>query len=369
MATTTQVREATNADGQPIKLVVAYDDDIHNKSKYSAYLPVYDNTTKFPPTEPFQFEDRGHYASATKENLLSKDNTALKVVKLTPRVGTEITGLQLSQLTGAQKDDLALLIAERGVVIFRDQDFKDIGPEKQKEFGKHFGRLHVHPVGAHVKDHIEFHSIYLGKDNLYRLGRSTSKLTTTGYHSDVSYEHQPPAITLLTLLQVPETGGDTGWTSQVAAYDRLSEPLKAFLEGLKAEHSGFPQAEGAARDGHFVRRDPVKSNHPIVRIHPVTKQKALFVNPGFTKRIIGLKDEESEAILKLLFKHISGSQDIQARIKWDDRTVALWDNRVTAHTAISDYDVSEEGEGLRQGFRITTLGEVPVGVDGVVSDW
>lgn len=91
-------------------------------------------------------------------------------------------------------------------------------------------------------------------------------------------------------------------TSQVAAYDRLSEPLKVFLEGLKAEHSGFPQAEAAARDGHFVRRDPVKSNHPIVRIHPVTKQKALFVNPGFTKRIIGLKDEESEAILKLLFK-------------------------------------------------------------------
>lgn len=205
-------------------------------------------------------------------------------------------------MTDAQKDELALLIAERGVVVFRDQDFKDIGPEKQKEFGKYFGRLHVHPVGAHVKDHIEFHSIYLGKDNLYRLGRSSSKLTTTGYHSDVSYEHQTPALTILTLVQVPESGGDTGWTSQYAAYDRLSEPLKAFLEGLRAEHSGFPQAERAARDGHFVRRDPVKSNHPIVRIHPVTKQKALFVNPGFTKRIVGLKDEESDAILKLLFK-------------------------------------------------------------------
>ena len=160
----------------------------------------------------------------------------------------------------------------------------------------------IQPVGAHVKDHIEFHSIYLGKDNLYRLGRSTSKLTTTGYHSDVSYEHQTPALTILTLVEVPETGGDTGWTSQAAAYDRLSEPLKVFLEGLRAEHSGFPQAERAARDGHFVRRDPVKSYHPIVRVHPVTKQKVLFVNPGFTKRIIGLKDEESDAVLKLLFK-------------------------------------------------------------------
>ncbi|KAF1952827.1 dioxygenase-like protein [Byssothecium circinans] len=339
-----------------LSLAVAYDDKVHDTSKYAAYLPVYDTTTKFPPTELFDFDDRGHHADLAKPNLLGRDNTGLKVSKLTPRVGTEITGLQLSHLTDAQKDELALLIVERGVV-------------KQKEFGKYFGRLHVHPVGAHVKDHIEFHSIYLGKDNLYRLGRSTSKLTTTGYHSDVSYEHQPSGITLLTLVQVPETGGDTGWTSQAAAYDRLSEPLKAFLEGLRAEHSGFPQAGRAARDGHFVRRDPVKSFHPIVRVHLVTKQKVLFVNPGFTKRIVGLKDEESDAILKLLFKHIAQSQDIQARVKWDDRTVALWDNRVTAHTAISDYDVADEGEGLRQGFRITTLAEVPEGVNGLRSEW
>ncbi|KAH7121088.1 TfdA family taurine catabolism dioxygenase TauD [Dendryphion nanum] len=367
--TTTETLEATNSSGQPIKLTVAYDDKIHSQSnKYAAYLPVYDTTTKFPPTERFEFHDRGHNADPAKPNLLKKDSE-ITVTRLTPRVGTEIRGLQLSQLTDTQKDELALLIAERGVVVFRDQDFKDIGPERQKEFGKYFGRLHVHPVGAHVKDHIELHAIYLGKDNLYRLGRSSTKLTTTGFHSDVSYEHQPPGITLLTLVQVPETGGDTGWTSQAAAYDRLSEPLKEFLGGLRAEHSGFPQAENAQRDGKFVRRDPVKSYHPVVRVHPVTKQKVLFVNPSFTKRIVGLKDEESEAILKLLYKHISNSQDIQARVKWDDRTVALWDNRVTSHTAISDYDVSDEGEGLRQGFRITTLGEVPVGVDGLESTW
>ncbi|ROW14555.1 hypothetical protein VPNG_03203 [Cytospora leucostoma] len=369
MATITHTVEAKNAQGEPIKLEVAYDDQVHSSSKYADYLPVYDTTTKFPPTELFEFRDRGLDADPAKPNLLRKDDPNLKVTKLTPRVGTEITGLQLSQLTDAQKNELALLIAERGVVVFRDQDFKDIGPEKQKEFGKYFGRLHVHPTGAHVKDHIELHSIYLGKDNLYRLGRSTQRLTTTGYHSDVSYEHQTPGITLLTLVEVPETGGDTAWTSQVAAYDRLSEPLKAFLEGLRAEHSGFQQAENAHRDGHHVRRDPVKSYHPIVRVHPVTKQKALFVNNGFTRRIVGLKDEESDAILQLLFKHIAQSQDVQARVKWDDRTVALWDNRVTAHTAISDYDVSDDGEGLRAGFRITTLGEVPEGVNGLKSEW
>lgn len=114
------------------------------QSKYAAYLPVYDNTTKFPPTEIFEHQDRGYNADPAKPNLLPKGESSVKATKLTPRVGTEITGLQLSQLSDAQKDELALLIAERGVVVFRNQDFKDIGPEKQKEFGLYFGRLHVH---------------------------------------------------------------------------------------------------------------------------------------------------------------------------------------------------------------------------------
>lgn len=178
-------------------------------------------------------------------------------------------------------------------------------------------------MGAHVDGFIEFHNIYLGPDNLYRLQQRSNKLSTTGYHSDVSYEHQSPGITILTLLNVPSTGGDTGWVSQVAAYERLSEPIKKLLEGLRAEHDGYRQAENARRDGKFVRREPVKTDHPIVRVHPVsvsiftmvkhvpvslifhiqvTGEKALFVNPGFTRRIIGLKDEESDALLQLLFK-------------------------------------------------------------------
>lgn len=222
----------------------------------------------------------------------------------------------------------------------------------------------------------------------------------------MSYERQPPGLTLLSLLEVPATGGDTAWVSQVAAYDLLSEPIKKLLEGLTAEHDGFRQAENARKNGNFVRREPVRNEHPIVRVHPVccsdiayhnscdrandkfqvTGQKALYVNPGFTRRIIGLKDEESDAILKLLFhvstpslpcevitlmtadanipfQHITVAADVQVRVKWDNRTVTLWDNRVTAHTAISDYDVHNPEEGLRHGIRLTTLAEQPTGVE------
>lgn len=122
-------------------------------------------------------------------------------------------------------------------------------------------------------------SLTLPTDNIYRLQVRSSKLTTTGYHSDVSYEHQPPALTILTLLEVPATGGDTAWVSQVAAYERLSAPIQKLLEGLTAEHDGFRQAEGARRDGKFVRREPVTSEHPIVRVHPVS-QSSLDLFPG-----------------------------------------------------------------------------------------
>jgi sulfonate dioxygenase len=112
--------------------------------KYAQYLPVYDNTTVFPPTEPFEVVDKGTLADKAKPHLFATNDPNVSITKLTPRIGTEIKGLQLSKLSDTQKNELALLIAERGVVIFRGQDFKDIGPQKQKEFGEYFGKLHVH---------------------------------------------------------------------------------------------------------------------------------------------------------------------------------------------------------------------------------
>ncbi|OBT65011.1 hypothetical protein VE03_05676 [Pseudogymnoascus sp. 23342-1-I1] len=354
MSTTTTTINATKAS--PVKLTLAHDLDFHKEYKYTAYLPVYDEETKLPPLQPFEFNDRGLVADKQHRNLFSKEkNPELNVTKLTPVVGTEIRGLQLSELDDRQKDDLALLLAERGVVVFRDQNFKDVGPERQKEVARYFGPLHIHATGSHVKDHLELLNIYLGPDN------------RTGFHSDITFERQPPGITILTLLSVPPTGGDTAWTSQTAAYARLSQPIKTLLEGLRAEHSGHPHADSARRNGHFVRREPVVTQHPVVRVHPATGQKSLFVNAAFTKRIVGLKHEESEALLNLLYTHINQGQDFQVRVKWEEGTVCLWDNRVTCHTAISDYSIESPQEGLRHGVRLTTQAEQPIGVNGLES--
>jgi len=140
-----------------------------------------------------------------------------------------------------------------------------------------------------------------------------------------------------------------------SAYNRLSEPLKERLHGLKAVHSGFEQAQFSRdRDG-VVRREPVKHEHPIVRTHPATGEKALYINQGFTRSIVGLKKEESDALLAFLYAHISRGVDWQARVRWAPKTVVVWDNRVTVHSATQDWTSGER----RHLARITPQAEVP----------
>jgi sulfonate dioxygenase len=175
------------------------------------------------------------------------------------------------------------------------------------------------------------------------------------WHSDVTYEKQPPGTTFLYLLDGPGAGGDTLFANQAVAYQRLSPEFQRRLHGLKAVHSGVEQAQNASGRGGIVRRDPIQSIHPIVRTHPVTGEKALFVNPQFTRRIIGYKKEESDFLLNFLYDHIAKGQDFQARVKWAAGTVVVWDNRVTAHSALLDWD-----DGARRHLaRITPQAEQP----------
>ncbi|ODN94328.1 hypothetical protein L198_05185 [Cryptococcus wingfieldii CBS 7118] len=329
--------------------------------KYARFLPSYDHDLHLPPLEPFEHVDPGHAALKHENPREFLEGEGKREVRLTPKIGSEVHGVQLSQLDERAKSQLALFVAQRGVVVFRDQDFIDQDPEWQlHSWGSTFGRLHIHPTSGQPAEFPEFHLVYReASAKKTFISYYADRLSTTGWHSDVTYELQPPGLTTLFLYDSPDTGGDTVYVSQTEAYNRLSPSFRAYLETLTVIHSGVEQAEFSRRGnrGGVVKREPVETEHPLVRRHPVTGEKALFVNKQFSTRIVGLKYEESEAILNLLYTHIAQGQDFQVRAKWEPRTVVLWDNRVTAHSATGDYDPNNDG--FRHGTRITPQAERP----------
>lgn len=270
--------------------------------QYKKFLPSFDPGYKLPPLLPFKHEDPGHAAldDPTPRSFLDNAN----VHDLTPKFGSEASGIQLHLLDSRAKSQLALYVAQRGVVVFRDQDFVDQPPEWQLDtWGRTFGRLHIHPTSGQPASHPEFHLVYKDSDpNSGFFNYTRDSVTTTGFHSDVTYELQPPGLTTLFLYATPRTGGDTLYVSQVEAYNRLSDSFKEYLETLSVVHSGVEQANFSRQGnrGGVVKREPVENVHPLVRRHPVTGEKALFVNKQFSRRIVGLKTEESDTLLNFL---------------------------------------------------------------------
>lgn len=198
-----------------------------------------------------------------------------------------------------------------------------------------------------------------------------ARTSSVAWHSDVSYEQQPPGTTFLYILDGPDTGGDTLFVDAAQAYNRLSPLFQERLHGLQATHSGVEQVNAAAARGGIKRREPVINNHPIVRTHPGTGEKALYVNPQckpqllhiknhtltnvVTRRIVGLKAEESDALLKFLYDHLAYGADFQVRVKWEAGTVVVWDNRVTQHSAVVDWENGQR----RHLARVTPQAERP----------
>lgn len=262
---------------------------------------------------------------------------------LTANIGTVLSGLQLSQLSDAGKDQLALFAAQRNVVVFRDQDFGDLPIEKAKEIGGYFGRHHIHPASGAPLGHPEVHVVHRGADDRSGEILLETRNSTVAWHSDVTYEKQPPGTTFLYILDTPSAGGDTLFCNMVEAYRRLSPGFRERLHGLKAVHSGIEQADSARVRDIVVRREPVTSVHPLVRTHPATGEKALYINPqcensdgnsstelnsdqaAVTRYIVGYKKEESDNLLKFLYDHIAYGADFQARFKWAKRTIVVWD--------------------------------------------
>lgn len=318
----------------------------HAPLGYAELVSVFPPTT-FPSIPELPFDDRAKYADPTLKNLL-KDAT---VRHLAPKIGTEIAGVQLHELTDAQKDELALLAATRGVVIFLDQQ---ITLDQQLALGKYYGPLHIHQNLGHPEGYPDVVVVEASVEKSPEMIHRQLYDPINHWHSDVTYERQPPSYTSFKLLTTPSEGGDTLWASSYEAYERLTPPMKTLLEGLTAIHSSKVQADDAAARGFTIRRPAAEFEHPVIRTHPVTKRKALFVNHAFTTRIKQLSLAESDAILRFLLAHIAQGHEFQVRYHWTTNAVAVWDNRITTHFGTFDYL-----PGNRQAQRVTPHGEIP----------
>ncbi|KAF2454334.1 hypothetical protein BDY21DRAFT_291566 [Lineolata rhizophorae] len=321
-------------------------------AKYPHYLPSWDPEKKYPPLQPFVHYEHGNDADPSFPHLLA----GAKVFQLAANIGAEIQGVQLSQLTSKGKDELALFVAKHKVVAFREQDFADLSISEALNFGGYFGRHHIHPTSGAPAGYPEVHLVHRSAEDTTSKDFFAERTNSITWHSDITYEEQPPGTTFLYILDGPTVGGDTLFANQAEAYRRLSPEFRKRLHGLQAVHSGHEQARLSEEKGGVVRRQPITTIHPLVRTHPATGEKALFVNSQFTRRIVGLKQEESEYLLRFLFDHIAKGQDFQTRVKWAPRTVVVWDNRVTSHTALLDW---EDGQ-RRHLARITPQAERPV---------
>ncbi|KAK3990139.1 hypothetical protein QBC44DRAFT_325701 [Cladorrhinum sp. PSN332] len=321
--------------------------DLSNGYPYHPAAPVYIQDVYKIRGEERPYEDAGARADKAKKNLFS---AATKVTDLTTHVGTEIEGLQLKDLTPEQKDELALLIAERSVVFFRNQD---ITPQQQKELGEWFGQVEIHPQTAQVPGVPGVTVIW---PDLFQQAIPAGFRNPGGasrWHTDLVHERQPAGITHLHNDTVPPIGGDTLWASGYSAYEKLSPEFRKFIDGKQAvylsAHAYLDRENPAAGPKHLER------THPLVRVHPATGWKALWVNRAMTSRIVGLDKAESDLILNYLYDVYERNPDIQVRFRWTQGTSALWDNRITIHNASWDYG----GRHPRHGTRVTSLAEVP----------
>lgn len=265
----------------------------------------------------------------------------LEIEELTPTVGAVVHGIDLRE--AVLNDDLFAemhrLWLKHLVLFFRDQV---LSPEEHLAFGERFGGLHVHPAAPYAFDNPALMKIYTDENSHRNNGEV--------WHSDVSADLEPPMASILHLHEVPAQGGDTLWANMYAVFESLSVHMQELLMTLTAVHA-------ADYTGYYGDHEPQRENpsavHPVVRTHPETGRRALFVNQGFTRRIKELSPRESGDLLKMLFEKTK-DPEFHCRFRWRANSVALWDNRCTQHMAIWDYYPE-----TRSGLRVTVAGDRP----------
>ena len=287
-------------------------------------------------------------------------NKYIEVKQVAGFIGAEISGVDLSQTL---HDDAVKEIREAllkwKVIFFRGQN---IDHAAQIAFTGRFGEVtYAHP---HEDEPIEGFSQILPIDRSRYERRNGLRRSSyeSRWHTDVTAAINPPAASILRAVNVPSFGGDTQWTNLVAAYEGLSAPLRALADTLKAEHR-FNARLNIPSDSKLAQRiasNPIVSIHPVVRVHPETGERALYVNPGFTSHILDVSRQESDLLLELFFNQIT-KPAYTTRFRWNNGDIAFWDNRATAHLAPQDLDHVEVERVL---YRTTITGDIPVGVDG-----
>ena len=274
-------------------------------------------------------------------------SSGIKIQKYSPNLGAIITGVDLSkEINEYQFKDIHKAFLDNQVLFFQNQN--EIAPEIHLKLGKLFGELHVHPAAPSMTGYPEIFEIHAHKNSKVANGEF--------WHSDVSCDIEPPLGTMLQLHILPETGGDTMFSDMYSAYNELSDKYKSLLDGLIAIHESEHLYSGRYED-RGVNKDNIKTpvaNHPLIRTHPVTGKKAIYVNRTFTTGIEGMNKNESSSILEFLFEHCE-HVNFQIRYRWNKNDMAFWDNRCTMHRAIWDYWPNE-----RKGRRVTIKGDKPV---------
>ncbi|MGU3497264.1 TauD/TfdA dioxygenase family protein [Mycobacterium sp. C31M] len=288
----------------------------------------------------------------------------LRFTPVAGHIGADVNGIDLRhRLTAQQVDVIRTALHRYKVLFFHDQQIEHAD---QIAFSARFGAVTPsHPYDDEAPQ--GFPEILAVDSRKYarRFGKVRYSYDNK-WHTDVTALVNPPAATILRADIVPDHGGDTQWTNLAAAYRGLAEPLQRLADGLRAEHRFGGRHPQWAYDSSYAektRSNPIVTEHPVVRVHPVTGERALFVTPGFTARLVGLSPAQSDRLLDLFFDEVTNPA-YTVRLRWRAGTVAFWDNRATAHLAPTDLD---DVQTTRVLYRTTLEGEVPVGPDGLPS--
>ncbi|MFD3326563.1 TauD/TfdA dioxygenase family protein [Streptomyces sp. NPDC058701] len=291
-------------------------------------------------------------------------------------IGAYVDNIDLAaDLDDATVEQLRQALYKHKVLFFREQHLDHAA---HVAFGQKFGPLAVRAREQDTEELAPFPQILTISPQLDKqlvgadyeaVFRNKWVTSISGWHVDASQVVNPPAIAFLRAEKIPAFGGDTHWTNLVAAYEGLSEPIRKMIDGLQAEHTFWPAQQLDPSDPVEKKALDMIGNkrmavHPVVRVHPETGEKALFVNPSRTARIMGMNPVESRKLLELLFEELTRPQ-YTVRFAWEPGSVAVWDNRSTAHLAAADIDHLQDE--IRIMHRTSTVGDIPIGPDGFTS--